>query len=176
MGATSATGRTTYERPVSRQGEAERRRYDSGRSRADTRHHRGRREEACGTAQIGGRAHARWPAPRVPWARHDYDRHGTRPTATVARRAVEEEQELDTERARREMAETTLREGMDEERQRREEAEQERDNLRRELYALRDLREPPQTVEEEPERPEPHPATGGAQEATQRPWWRRVFG
>src|SRR5215211_4941616 len=98
------------------------------------------------------------------------------PEARESTQTVEEEQELDTERARREMAETTLREGMDEERQRREEAEQERDNLRRELYALRDLREPPQTVEEEPERPEPHPATGGAQEATQRPWWRRVFG
>jgi len=33
-----------------------------------------------------------------------------------------------------------------------------------------------ETVEEEPERAEPHPATGGAQEGAQRPWWRRVFG
>jgi len=29
---------------------------------------------------------------------------------------------------------------------------------------------------EEPERAEPQPATGGAQEGVQRPWWRRVFG
>jgi hypothetical protein len=37
-------------------------------------------------------------------------------------------------------------------------------------------RESPETVEEEPERAEPRPATGGAQEGVQRPWWRRVFG
>jgi len=34
----------------------------------------------------------------------------------------------------------------------------------------------PEAVEEEPERAEPHSATGGAQEGVQRPWWRRVFG
>ena len=33
-----------------------------------------------------------------------------------------------------------------------------------------------ETVEEEPQRAEPHPATGAAQEGVQRPWWRRVFG
>jgi hypothetical protein len=33
-----------------------------------------------------------------------------------------------------------------------------------------------ETVEEEPERAEPHSPTGGAQEGTQRPWWRRMFG
>jgi excisionase family DNA binding protein len=85
-------------------------------------------------------------------------------------------EELGAERARREMAESTLREGMAEERRRREEAERERDDLRRELYALRDLRESPQTVAEEPERAEPRPATGGAQEGARRPWWRRVLG
>ena len=85
-------------------------------------------------------------------------------------------EELDTERTRREMAESTLREGMDEERRRREEAERERDDLRRELYALREPRESPQTVEEERERAEPRPATGGAEEGVRRPWWRRVFG
>jgi hypothetical protein len=85
-------------------------------------------------------------------------------------------EELDTERARREMAESTLREGMAEEQRRREEAERERDDLRRELYALREVRESPQTVEEEPERAEPRPATGGAQEGVQRPWWQRWFG
>jgi hypothetical protein len=85
-------------------------------------------------------------------------------------------EELDTERTRRERAESTLREGMDEERRRREAAERERDDLRRELFARREPRESPQTVEEEPERTEPRPATGGTQEGVQRPWWRRVFG
>ena len=33
-----------------------------------------------------------------------------------------------------------------------------------------------ETVEEEPERAEPHPATAEAQEGVQRPWWRRIFG
>jgi hypothetical protein len=85
-------------------------------------------------------------------------------------------EELDTERARREMAESTLREGMAEEQRRREEAERERDDLRRELYALRDLRESPETVEEESERAETRPNASGAQEGIQRPWWRRMFG
>jgi excisionase family DNA binding protein len=85
-------------------------------------------------------------------------------------------EELGAERARREMAETTLREGMAEERRRREEAERERDELRQELHALREPRESPQTVEEEPERAEPRPATVESQETVQRPWWRRVFG
>jgi hypothetical protein len=84
--------------------------------------------------------------------------------------------ELDTERTRREMAESTLREGMDEERRRREETEREHDNLRRELYALREPREPPETASEEPERAESRPATGEAQEGVRRPWWRRVLG
>jgi hypothetical protein len=39
-----------------------------------------------------------------------------------------------------------------------------------------EARESPQTVEEEPRRAEPRPATGGAQEGAQRPWWRRWFG
>jgi hypothetical protein len=85
-------------------------------------------------------------------------------------------EELDTERARREMAESTLREGMAEEQRRREEAERERDDLRRELYALREAQESPQTVGEAPERAEPRPATVESQESVQRPWWRRVFG
>ncbi len=63
-------------------------------------------------------------------------------------------EELDTERARREMAESTLREGMAEEQRRREEAERERDDLRQELYALKEPRESPQSVEEGPERAE----------------------
>jgi chromosome segregation ATPase len=85
-------------------------------------------------------------------------------------------EQLGAERARREMAESTLREGMAEEQRRREEAERERDDLRRELYALREPRESPQTVEEEPERAEPHAATGEAQESAWRRWRRRMFG
>jgi hypothetical protein len=85
-------------------------------------------------------------------------------------------EELSTERTRRERAESTLREGMDEERRRREEAERERDGLRRELFARREPRESPETAEEEPERAEPHPATVESQEGVQRPWWRRMFG
>ncbi len=85
-------------------------------------------------------------------------------------------EELGAERARREMAETTLQEGMEEERRRREEAERERDDLRRELYALREPRESPETAKEAPERAEPRSAAGGAQEPVQRPWWRRVLG
>ena len=84
--------------------------------------------------------------------------------------------ELSAEVARREMAESTLREGMDEESRRREEAERERDDLRQELSALRGTRESPQTAEEEPQRAQPRPTTVESQEAVQRPWWRRMFG
>jgi hypothetical protein len=84
--------------------------------------------------------------------------------------------ELDTERARREMAGSTLREGMAKEQRRREEAERERDDLRRELHALRDLRESPPTVEEEPERAESRPTPVESQEGVQRSWWRRLIG
>jgi len=76
-----------------------------------------------------------------------------------------------------EKAESTLRDELGEERRRREAAEREREALRRELQALTEAREDPETVEEAPEGAEPRPATGGAQETTQRrPWWRRVFG
>jgi hypothetical protein len=44
------------------------------------------------------------------------------------------------------------------------------------LEALQEARDSPQTVEEEPDRAEPHSATVEAQEGTQRPWWRRIFG
>jgi hypothetical protein len=85
-------------------------------------------------------------------------------------------EELGAERARRELAESTLREGMAEERRRREEAERERDDLRRELFAHREAPEAAETAEEQQGRGEPRHATGGAQESVQRPWWRRVFG
>jgi hypothetical protein len=45
-----------------------------------------------------------------------------------------------------------------------------------ELEPPSEARESPQTVEEATERAEPRPATEGAQEGVQRPWWRRVFG
>jgi len=86
-------------------------------------------------------------------------------------------EELDTERTRREMAESTLREGMAEEQHRREKAERERDELREELYAPGEAAEASEAAEEQQGRgEEPHSATGGAQEGARRPWWRRVFG
>jgi hypothetical protein len=85
-------------------------------------------------------------------------------------------EELDAERTRREMAESTLREGMAEEQRRREEAERERDDLRRELFPPGKARESPQTAREEPARAEPRPDRVEAQEGAQRPWWRRMFG
>jgi hypothetical protein len=81
--------------------------------------------------------------------------------------------ELGDERARREMAESTLQEGMTEERLRREDAERERDDLRQELYVLR---RPPKATETAEQEAEPHSATEEAQEGARRPWWRRVFG
>src|SRR4029453_14305255 len=75
--------------------------------------------------------------------------------------AEEAREELGTERARREMAETTLHEGMDEERRRREEAERERDELRQEVFARREPPEAPETAEEQQGRGEPHIAPGG---------------
>ena len=85
-------------------------------------------------------------------------------------------EELDTERTRREMAESMLREGMVEEERWREEAERERDELRQELYALREPRESPEPGEEQQGRDEePHSATVESQEGVQRPWWRRMF-
>ena len=85
-------------------------------------------------------------------------------------------EELGAERARREMAETTLREGMAEERRRREEAERERDELRQELHALKRAARIAPDGRGGQERAEPRPATVESQETVQRPWWRRVFG
>jgi predicted nucleic acid-binding Zn-ribbon protein len=85
-------------------------------------------------------------------------------------------EELDTERTRRERAESTLREGMAEEQRRREKAERERDDLRQELYALRDSPEASEAADEHLGRGAPHPDAPGAQETARRPWWRRMFG
>jgi hypothetical protein len=101
--------------------------------------------------------------------------------------AEEAREELDTERARREMAETTMHEGMDEERRRREEAERERDELRRAMFARREPRESTETAEEQQGRGEPRPAERGAQETSESlagrgsgtargSLWRRIFG
>ena len=87
----------------------------------------------------------------------------------------EAQEELGAEQARREMAESTLREGMAEERRRREEAERERDDLRRELYARREPRESPET----PSGASPNTQASSEPETpteAARPWWRRVFG
>jgi hypothetical protein len=89
--------------------------------------------------------------------------------------AEEAGDEFGAERARREVAETTMREGMSEERRRREEAERERDDLRRELYARREPRESPETVGEQQDREESHTDVPGSQGGARRPWWRRVF-
>jgi excisionase family DNA binding protein len=90
--------------------------------------------------------------------------------------AGEAREELVAERALREMAEATLHEGMAEERRRREEAERERDGLRRELFALRGREEAHEAAEEQQGRAQPRSAAGGAQEGARRPWWRRMFG
>jgi hypothetical protein len=86
------------------------------------------------------------------------------------------QEELAAEQDRREMAETTLHEGMAEEQRRREEAERERDDLRRELFALTEARESPEMVDEQQGRGVPHSDAPGAPEGVQRPWWRRVLG
>jgi hypothetical protein len=90
--------------------------------------------------------------------------------------AGEAQDELGAERARREMAESMLHEGMTEERRRREAAERERDDLRRELYARSRQQGAHETAEEAPDRAEPRSATVGAQEGARRPWWRRIVG
>jgi septal ring factor EnvC (AmiA/AmiB activator) len=90
---------------------------------------------------------------------------------------VEVREELAAEQARREMAESTLHEGMAEEQRRREEAERERDELRQELYALRETAEAAEPAEEASEgAEEPRSDRTEAQEGVQRPWWRRMFG
>ena len=90
--------------------------------------------------------------------------------ATASR---EPREELDAERSRRKTAESTLHEGMAEERRRREDAERERDDLRRELNARSRQRGAHETTEGQQGRGSvpSEPQTG-----TQRPWWRRIFG
>jgi hypothetical protein len=68
-----------------------------------------------------------------------------------------------------------VREELGGERARRQMAEERIAALEAELEALREQRESPETAEE-PERAEPHAATGEAAEGVQRSWWRRIFG
>ena len=87
------------------------------------------------------------------------------PFCELADRLVEEASRASEFRVRlgiSEEAASTLREELAEERRRLEGAERERDELRRELYALREPQESPETVEEEPERAEPQPAASSA--------------
>ena len=91
--------------------------------------------------------------------------------------AVEAQDELGAERARRETAETTLHEGMAEERHRREEAERERDELRGELHARGRQQGAHEAVEEQQDGGQPRSAASGPQGGAQpRPWWRRIIG
>jgi hypothetical protein len=82
----------------------------------------------------------------------------------LADRLVEEASRAAEFRVRLEISEkaaSTLREELAEERRRREETEREHNDLRRELYALREATEASETVEEEPDRAEPQPAASG---------------
>jgi hypothetical protein len=117
-------------------------------------------------------------APASPEAREAPETVEESDRAEPRSATAEAQDELGAERARREMAETTMHEGMAEERRRREAAERERDELRRQLFARREPQGSPQTVEEAPDRDGPgaHFATGGAQEGARRPWWRRIVG
>jgi hypothetical protein len=91
--------------------------------------------------------------------------------------AGEAREELVAERALREMAEATLHEGMAEERRRREEAERERDDLRRQLNARSRQQAAHEAAEEQQGRGRTPSDAPGAQGGTQpRPWWRRIFG
>jgi hypothetical protein len=75
-----------------------------------------------------------------------------------------------------EQAQSTLHEELFEERRRREEAERERDELRRRLES-QEPQEAPTEATEQPVRVEPHPSSGGAQAGSERvSWWRRMFG
>ena len=81
-----------------------------------------------------------------------------------------------------EKAESTLRDELDEERRRREAAEREREDLRRELQALTEARESPASLGPSDTPGDAHEATespeaGESDEAAEpRSWWRRIFG
>jgi Helix-turn-helix domain len=98
------------------------------------------------------------------------------PIRELAERLVEEAARASEFRVRLELSEkaqSTLEEQLAEERGWREEAERERDELRQELYALREAPEAPESADEQQGRGDMHPEP---QAATPRPWWRRMFG
>jgi hypothetical protein len=108
----------------------------------------------------------------------DAETVGEAPEGTEPQSATEEaREELGAERARREVAETTLHEGMAEERRRREEAERERDVLRRGLHARGRQQGSHEADEEQQGRGQPQSAASGPPgSARPRPWWRRIIG
>ena len=100
------------------------------------------------------------------------------PIRELADRLVEEASRASEFRVRLEISEkaaSTLREELAEERRRREEAERERNDLRQELYALREATEASETVEGEPERAEP-PARGQSSDGSKQrhPTFKRL--
>jgi hypothetical protein len=96
------------------------------------------------------------------------------PIRELADRLVEEASRASEFRVRLELserAESTLRDELEGERRRREEAERRAEDLELRLEAAEGRQEPAK-----PPETEPRSDAGGAQEAAQRPWWRRVFG
>jgi Helix-turn-helix domain len=104
------------------------------------------------------------------------------PIRELADRLVEEAARASEFRVRLEISEraqSTLQEELAEERRRREEAERERDELRRRLEPPREAPVAPQTATAQPGRVEPQAALGGAQQGSERPersWRERVRG
>jgi hypothetical protein len=104
----------------------------------------------------------------------------------LADRLVEEASKASELRVRLELsekAESTLREELEDERNQREAAEREREELRYELRALREAAEASKTDAEGADGSEPRPPAQGTQEAAQRPqggtlrgWRRRILG
>jgi hypothetical protein len=98
------------------------------------------------------------------------------PIRELADRLVEEASRASEFRVRLELserAESTLREELEDERRRREQAERQVEDLQRRLEAAQVRQEP---ADAPPDAPESRPDAGGPQTAAQRPWWRRVFG
>jgi hypothetical protein len=97
------------------------------------------------------------------------------PIRELADRLVEEASRASEFRVRLELserAESTLREELEDERRRREQAERRAEDLERRLEAAQVRQEPAP----EPEGTSPRSDSPGPQTATQRPWWRRFFG
>ena len=98
----------------------------------------------------------------------------------LADRLVEEASRASEFRVRLELserAESTLREELEEERRRREEAEREREELRRNLNALREARESPESpAPTQDPTPAPGEAQAGAEAPRRKSWWQRLVG